>query len=69
MHEKNVSSFFGNPLKPILLLLCTQLVRSENTQSQSSQLAEPLWTDPDVKRGINVRELISNLKKRNAGGE
>ena len=24
---------------------------------QSSQLAELLWTDPDVKSGISVREL------------
>ena len=26
------------------------------------RLAEPLWTDPGLKRGISVRELISNLK-------
>ena len=25
---------------------------------QSSQLAEPLWTDPGLKSGISVRELI-----------
>ena len=38
-----------------------ELTRSSsgNTRSQSSQLAEPLWTDPDVKNGITVRELIS----------
>ena len=36
---------------------------SGNTQSQSSQLAEPLWTNPGVKRGISVRKLISNKKK------
>ena len=30
-----------------------------NTQPQSSQLAEPLWTDPGIKSGISVRELIS----------
>ena len=35
-----------------------------NTRSQSSQLAEPLWTDPDQKSEINVRELISTLKKK-----
>ena len=29
-----------------------------------SQLAEPLWTDPGLKRGIHLRELISTLKKR-----
>ena len=32
---------------------------SGNTQSQSPQLAEPLWTDPDLKSGISVPELIS----------
>ena len=32
---------------------------SGNTRPQSSQLAEPLWTDPGVKSGISVRELIS----------
>ena len=26
--------------------------------------AESLWTDPDTKSGINVRELISTLKKK-----
>ena len=45
---------------------------SGNTWSQSSQLAEPLWTDPGLKRGISLRELIPTLKKKkkkNAGGE
>ena len=37
---------------------------SENTRLQSSQLAELLWTDPDLKSGIRVREIISTLKKR-----
>ena len=37
---------------------------SGNTRSQSSQLAEPLWTDPGLKSGISVRELISIKKKR-----
>ena len=32
---------------------------SRNTRPQSSQLAEPLWTDPSLKSGISVRELIS----------
>ena len=45
---------------------------SGNTWSQSSQLAEPLWTNPGLKRGISVRKLISTLKKKNkkvqAGG-
>ena len=29
---------------------------------QSSQLTEPLWTDPVRKSGISVRELISTFK-------
>ena len=44
---------------------------SGNTRSQSSQLAEPLCTDPGLKSGISLRELISTLKKekKSAGGE
>ena len=45
---------------------CGNLSRNEltrnsrgNTRSGSSQLAEPLWTDPGVKNGISLRELIS----------
>ena len=34
-----------------------------NTRPQSSQLAEPLWTDTGLKCGISVRELISTLNK------
>ena len=30
-----------------------------NTRSQSSQLSEPLWTDPGLKSGISLHELIS----------
>ena len=41
---------------------------SGNTHSQSSELAEPLWTDPGLKSGISVRELISIKKKKSAGG-
>ena len=44
----------------------------QGTLSQSSQLAEPLWTDPGLKSGTSLRELISTLKKnknKNAGGE
>ena len=37
---------------------------SGNARPQSSQLAEPLWTDLGVKSGIGACELISNLKKR-----
>ena len=40
-----------------------------NIQPQSSQLAKPLWTDPRINSGISVRELISALKKKSAGGE
>ena len=36
----------------------------ENSRSQSSQLAEPLWTDPGLKSGIIVRKQISTLKKK-----
>ena len=32
---------------------------SGNTRLQSSQLADPPWTDPGLKGGISVRELIS----------
>ena len=41
---------------------------SGNTRSQSSQLAEPLWTDPGLKSGISVHELISTLKKKRRRG-
>ena len=37
---------------------------SGDTRSQPSQLAEPLWTDPGLKREISVRELISTKKKK-----
>ena len=43
---------------------------SRNIRLQSSQLAEPLWTDPGLKSGISVRELISTQKKKkSASGE
>ena len=46
---------------------------SSNTRSQSSQLAEPLWTDPGLESVIRVRELISitktKQKKAQAGNE
>ena len=37
-----------------------ELIRnlSENTRPKSSQLAESLWTDPGLKSGSGVRELI-----------
>ena len=31
---------------------------------RSSQLAEPLWTDPGLKSGISVRKLASTSKER-----
>ena len=47
----------------------------KNSQPQSFQLAEPLWTDLGLKSGIFVRELIctskkkKRRKKKDAGGE
>ena len=41
---------------------------SLNARPQSSQLAEPLWTDPGLKCAIGVRELISSLKKKKISG-
>ena len=42
-----------------------------NTQSQSSQLAESLWTGPGLRSGLSLRELISTFKKKKvqAGNE
>ena len=37
---------------------------SGNSQPQPSQLDEPLRTDPCLKSGIGVRELISTFKKK-----
>ena len=49
---------------------------SGNARPQSSQFAEPLWTDPGMISGISVLELISTSKKKKkkerkigAGGE
>ena len=44
--------------EPIRKRAHTQLVR-EHLATVVSQLAEPLWTDPSIKSGISVRELIS----------
>ena len=38
---------------------------SGNIQPQSSQLAEPLWTDPGIKSGTSVCEPISTSKNNN----
>ena len=43
-----------------------QLTRNS---SKSSQLAEPLWTDSGIKSGISLCELISTLKRAQAGNE
>ena len=32
---------------------------SGNTRPKSSQLAKPLWTEPGLKSGLGVRELVS----------
>ena len=37
------------------------------SRSQSSRLAEPLQTDPGLKSGINLHELISTFKKSTGG--
>ena len=37
---------------------------SGDIRPQSSQLAEPLWTDSGIKSGISVRELITTSKKK-----
>ena len=37
---------------------------SGNIRRQSSQLAEPLWTDPDIKSRISACELVSTSKKK-----
>ena len=37
---------------------------SGNIRPQSSQSAETLWTDPGVKNGISVHDLISTSKKK-----
>ena len=39
-------------------------ISSRNIRSQSSQLAEPLWTDPGLKSENSVRELILHYKKK-----
>ena len=39
-----------------------------NIRSQSSQLSDPLWTDPGPKSGISLRELISTFKKKRRRG-
>ena len=38
-----------------------------NTRPQSSQFAEPLWTEPDLRSGISVH--LKKKKKAQAGNE
>ena len=44
--------------------ICQETSSAGNTQPQSSQLTEPLWTDPGLDSGISMCELISTLKKK-----
>ena len=37
---------------------------NQGTLSQSCKLAKPPWTDPGLKSGISVHELISTVKKK-----
>ena len=37
---------------------------SGKIRPQSSQIAESLWTDPGIKSGINVCDLVSTSKKK-----
>ena len=55
LSRHSVGTYQGNELRRNL---------SENVRPQSSQPAEPLWTDPSQKSGNSVRELISTLKKK-----
>ena len=50
----NVGTYQGNELTRY---------SSGNTRPQSSQLVETLWTDPCLKSGIGVCQMISILKK------
>ena len=63
--QRNRSGMTMPPLRivwePIRKRAQTQLVREHS--ATVSQLAEPLWTDPGLKSGTSVGELISTLKK------
>ena len=52
---RHIGNLYRNELKRSLL---------GNILPESSQLAEPLLTDPCLKSGIGVRKLISTLQKR-----
>ena len=55
-----VQAWCGNPSG-------NELTRNSQgkSRSQSSHLAEPLWTDPGLMSGISVRELISMGREMN----
>ena len=53
--EARVRTYRGNELTHVQL---------GNTRAQSSQLAEPLWTDLGLKSRIDVCELICTTKKK-----
>ena len=62
-HYHTVGNLSGNELTSNL---------SGNIRPQSSQLAEPLWTDSSISSGISVREQISASKwkkKKSSGRE
>ena len=57
----SVGTFFRNELTRVL---------SGNIQPQTSQIAEPLWSDPDLKSGISACELTyTHTYTKSAGGE
>ena len=56
LSRHNVGTYHGH--KPTRNL-------SGNIRPQSSQLDEPLWTDPGLKSGISVHKLISTLQQTN----
>ena len=63
----------------VCVCVCVCVTLLGNIGPQSSQLAEPLWTDPGINSGISLRELISinkyqkkkkkKKRKKSAGGE
>ena len=55
--------------EPIRKRVHTQLVREHSaTVVSTSQLVEPLWTDPGLKSGISVRDLISSVGEGGSAG-
>ena len=60
--------FLPSDKSPVLLTLFVFWIpfqRSQGTaRSQSSQLSEPLWTDPGLQNGIGALDLTSTWKKK-----